>query len=274
MAIELICIDIDGTLIRRDGTVPEENIQAIKEAKDAGIHVAIATGRPFPGIIHLLEGIHLYDADQYSVTQNGALIQNNVSQKVVSSIPLSMEDVRYIESLVEPYGIAFSYLDVDGFYTTADPIDPVALWDADLNNMEILTRSIDSFDPDHVFAKVLLHGSVELLDTLDFNRPKGLERFYTVRSAGKLFEIMNKETNKGHGVQLLAKHLHIPMENVMVLADGMNDLEMMQVAGFPVAMANAAKPILELAREVTKTNEEAGVAWAIRTFALGAGKGE
>lgn len=268
MAIELICIDVDGTLIRKDGTIPDENRKAIREAIDAGIHVAIATGRPYRGILHLLQSLDLMKADQFSITQNGALMQNNETGEVVESLSLTMEDVRDIESFVAPYKIPFSYLDVEGFYSTSDPIDAVTQWDADVNKMKVETRATDTFPKDHLFAKVLLHGMPDTLDPFDQHPPEALSRFYSVRSQDRIFEIMHPKANKGEGVRLLAEYLHIPLGHVMVLADGMNDLEMMQVVGWPVAMENAVQEIKDAAREMTKSNEAAGVAYAIRKYAL------
>lgn len=60
MAIKLILIDIDGTLLDSDGYLPKENKKAIQEANDAGVKIVLCTGRPFQSTIHFMEELDLY----------------------------------------------------------------------------------------------------------------------------------------------------------------------------------------------------------------------
>ena len=82
-------------------------------------------------------------------------------------------------------------------------------------------------------------------------------------------EISSVYANKGNGLQWLAGHLGISMEQVMALGDSDNDITMLRMAGLGVAMENAAQEIKEAADEVTSSNEEDGVAQAIERWVLG-----
>ena len=71
MSIKLIAVDIDGTLVNRKGN-HSEVFSAIQDAKQAGVKVVIATGRPIAGVAKLLDDLQLRDEGDYVVTFNGA----------------------------------------------------------------------------------------------------------------------------------------------------------------------------------------------------------
>ena len=70
--------------------------------------------------------------------------------------------------------------------------------------------------------------------------------------------------HKGNALKRFAEHLGLTLDNCMALGDGMNDLSMIQAAGLGVAMANAHPRVLAAADQVTLSNDEDGVAHAIR----------
>ena len=75
MSIKLIAVDIDGTLLNSQRQVTPEVFQAIQDAKAAGVKVVIATGRPIPGVLPLLEELNLNQDGDYVITFNGGLVQ-------------------------------------------------------------------------------------------------------------------------------------------------------------------------------------------------------
>lgn len=75
MSIKLIAVDIDGTLVNSQKEITPEVFSAIQDAKEAGVKVVIATGRPIAGVAKLLDDLQLRDQGDYVVTFNGALVQ-------------------------------------------------------------------------------------------------------------------------------------------------------------------------------------------------------
>jgi len=94
------------------------------------------------------------------------------------------------------------------------------------------------------------------------------DKYTTVKSSPFYFEILNKEASKGAAVANLAQHLGIKQEEIMAIGDNENDLSMIEYAGLGVAMGNAVPLIKEAANVVTATNDEHGVAEAIKKFVL------
>ena len=82
-------------------------------------------------------------------------------------------------------------------------------------------------------------------------------------------EISKKGVNKGSAVETLANRLNIPLENVMALGDGSNDLRMLEKAGLPVAMQNASPVIKLAARVVAPSSDAGGLAWTIHNLMSG-----
>ena len=75
--------------------------------------------------------------------------------------------------------------------------------------------------------------------------------------------------DKATGVRMLAKHYGIPMEQVMTLGDHENDIPMLKIAGYGIAMGNGTENAKAAARYVTDTHDHHGLAKAIRKWALG-----
>lgn len=86
--------------------------------------------------------------------------------------------------------------------------------------------------------------------------------------AAHILEITASGVDKGEALLHLAQHLGVEHHEVMALGDSGNDLAMLQAAGFPVAMGNAAPEVKAMAKHTTTSNDEHGVAKAIERFVL------
>lgn len=105
MSIKLIAVDIDGTLVNSQKEITPEVFSAIQDAKEAGVKVVIATGRPIAGVAKLLDDLQLRDQGDYVVTFNGALVQETDTGHEIISESLTYED--YLDGL-SGYGISQS----------------------------------------------------------------------------------------------------------------------------------------------------------------------
>ena len=98
-----------------------------------------------------------------------------------------------------------------------------------------------------------------------FHIPLSLKLKYSAVKSSKVFlEVTNKKANKGRGVEILRKHLQIDKNNVFVFGDSGNDISMIKKFKNSIAMGNAIDIVKRHARYVTKSVEEAGVAYALK----------
>jgi len=132
--------------------------------------------------------------------------------------------------------------------------------------IEDLIASLDQNEAMKIMAitdneKVLLEMEAEL-------RSRYSQRLYITRSKPFFLEIMSREASKANALQVVAEHYGIDRKEIMAIGDSYNDIDMIEWAGLGVAMGNAFKPVKEAADYVTVSNDEAGVAEAIRRFVL------
>lgn len=100
------------------------------------------------------------------------------------------------------------------------------------------------------------------LQTLDFPNTA----FYL--SKDNYLEVTAKNVSKENALQEIAQHYQIPLPQVMAIGDNFNDLPMIKLAGFGVAMGNAPEPVKVQATAITQTNNRHGVAKAIEDYIL------
>jgi Cof subfamily protein (haloacid dehalogenase superfamily) len=95
-----------------------------------------------------------------------------------------------------------------------------------------------------------------------------MEKYTVVKSTPFFLEILNKEVHKGAALERLATHLGLDRSEVMALGDNENDVTMIEYAGLGIAMANATENVKNAADIITASNDEHGVAEAIKQYIL------
>ena len=265
---KLVAIDMDGTLLKKDKTISERTKNAIVSAREKGVTVVLATGRPIDGVSRYLEELNMYTDKDYVLTYNGALIQKTKSKESVAKIGLKGEDFHYLNNLSDKLGVHIhAFSEEKGLITPKN--SKYTEVEADINNIEIHEIDMDDISNDEVMIKIMMIDEPEILSEAIDKLPKEVYDKYTVvRSAPFFLEFLNKSVNKGVGVEMLAKHLGVKKEEVMTFGDAGNDLHMIEYAGLGIAMGNAFEEVKEAANYITDTNDNDGVAKAIEKFIL------
>lgn len=269
---KLICIDLDGTLLDAHGRVSTKNKEAIRKALDAGIEVAIVSGRPNCFTIRIMNQI---SGRMGHITFNGAYYR--IANKT-KTFPIQKDVVKKIAKMAKKY-------DVRVFFKN--------------KNLSMCTKNdIGIFDYDEFKSQTPLKDQMDLLYNIDveavlekqdvdilkiFARDDNLEAIKAMSDELKTmdginlyiydesFELSSDETSKGKAIVNVCKDLGFSLDDVVCIGDNFNDLSMFEVAGLSIAMENAPKAIKEKVDKVTLTNNESGVAYAIENFVL---KGE
>ena len=103
---KMICIDIDGTLIRPDLTISDRVISAIAKARDKGVIIALSTGRMFKSALYYSDELNLIDP---IVSSNGAYVRDIVNDEVYYEENLSGEDVKHIISVLDKHDVKINW---------------------------------------------------------------------------------------------------------------------------------------------------------------------
>lgn len=266
--IKLVALDLDGTLLTPEKTISEASKDMIRKAKQAGVKVVLCSGRPLLGIKRYLEELDLLGDGDYSITYNGGLVQRNSTSEVLSQKVLTYKQIKELYALSQKLQVPMNMLDLQCVYEPAYPTGHESLYHTLMSaSLPFVERSIDSFDPDHVFNKVVICTEPEYLDDAIARIPtEYYERYSMMKSRPLLFEIMHPEVDKGNGIQTLCELLGYKPEEVMAVGDEENDLAMLKFAGVSVAMENGREDIKAKVDFVTRTNGEDGVAYAMQKY--------
>lgn len=264
---KLIAVDMDGTLLREDKTVSEETKKTIKIAKEKGIKVVLATGRPIEGIQRYLKELDLISESDYAVAYNGAIIQNTETKEVIAKTFLKGTDLKALYDLSKELEVNIHAFDTRGCITPK--MTKYTELEGTINGINVEVKDFKAIEDEEAIIKVMMVDEPALLDEAIKKLPKEVfEKYTVVRSAPYFLEFLNKHSNKGEGVKALADILGIKQEEVICVGDAGNDIHMIRYAGLGVAMGNAFEEIKEEADYITKTNEEDGVAHVIKKFIL------
>ena len=268
MSIQLVAIDIDGTLLNSKREITPEVFSAIQDAKAAGVKIIIATGRPIAGVQKLLKELNLNQPDNYVITFNGGLVQEtSTGQELIKEI-LAYDDYLDIELLSRKLGVHMHAITKDGIYTANRNIGKYTIYESSLVNMPVFYRTPEEMLNKEI-VKCMFIDEPEILGTAIAKLPPELSKKYTlVKSAPFYLEIMKKTVSKGTAVLHLASKLGFSKDQIMAIGDEENDRAMLEAVDHPVAMANGNPSIKKIARYITKSNDESGVAYAIREWVL------
>lgn len=274
MAIKLICIDMDGTLLMDQQNVSEENKRAIKEAVSRGIHVAITTGRVYNCAKLYSDEIGLKTP---IIASNGAFIGGSNGETIYNN-PLSSNEIKDFLSLTKQYGL-LSYLTGNfGIVSTTELLDNhiykilnKRLKDEEKIKFEVIDNIDNAFKlyPNQLLKGVCIEkNNISNLMKVKKELKQLNPELEIVSSWDDNFEIMKKGSSKGEAVAQLAKYFNLKRDEVMCIGDSENDLSMIEYAGIGVAMGNAIDIVKNSAQYVTLPNTESGVAKAIEKFVL------
>lgn len=268
MTIKLVAVDIDGTLITDDRKITPEVFEAVQEAKKQGVKVVITTGRPIAGVQDLLSELNLKDEGDYVITFNGALVQDTATGQDIVKDALAYEDYLEIEYLSRQLGVHMHAITKEGIYTANRNIGKYTIHEATLVSMPVFYRTPEEM-VDKEIVKIMMIDEPEILDAAIAKIPQEFYDKYTiVKSKPFYLEVINKTASKGSAIVHLAEKMGISMEETMAIGDEENDRAMLEVVGTPVVMENGVDSVKTLAKHITKSNNESGVAYAIHEWVL------
>lgn len=260
--IEAILIDLDGTLLSSDLTVPDQCAQILYKAQEQGIRVILASGRHSTVVARFVEALCV---DPFALTSNGCAI-NVVSGKTIFFHPFPRDTWVKLTELATRRSISpVLHAPTDWFIECVD------------NNIKLeITRSqvtptiVQFSQVAKPIIKVAIIGDRATLAECEAELGNGycseIDWFYTFP---EYLEVMPSGVSKGKARDKLLEHLGIGKDNVMAFGNGDNDLEMLDGVGVSIAVANANVSLLQIADYIAPSNDEAGVATAIDALVFG-----
>lgn len=268
MSIKLVAVDIDGTLVNSKREITPEVFEAVQDAKKQGVKVVIATGRPIAGVHQLLDDLKLNEDGDYVITFNGGLVQDVATGEDIIKESMSYDDYMEVEFLARKLGVHMHAITKEGIYTANRNIGKYTVHESTLVSMPIFYRTPEEMVGKDI-VKMMLIDEPELLNAAIAKIPaEYYDRFNIVKSTPFYLEIMPKTVSKGNAVLHLAEKMGLSIDQTMAIGDEENDRAMLEVVGNPVVMENGNPELKKIAKYITKSNDESGVAYALRQWVL------
>lgn len=256
MNYKMIFLDVDGTLYSHTTkSVPESTIKALKEAKNKGIKICIASGRSkivtaFTGLLDVLD----FD---YFVTTNGNLVIDK-HDNVIYSSPMDKNGIDEVIGLVNKYGLNMTFMTLNDFYLLKEKDERAHLG---FDPLSIPLPEVKEYKEENIY-QINLFCEDEYLPYFE----KTKEKLAYSRLAHYGYDIYTLNHSKATGIKKLIEYLGINQEEIIAFGDGHNDAEMLKFAGLGIAMGNAIEKVKKASDYITSDIDDNGIYNALKHF--------
>jgi len=261
MSIKAVILDLDGTLLNNNHEISNENKRVLKELVKKGIKVYLCSGRPYTSMLKYHDELELTTP---IISFNGAKVLNPDGtlyheESIEGDILKKLIEISRRENIHmnlyqgKDWLVENSKREEAKGYSEKTGLIPI---EKDFKKLENLKSD-----------KALYISSYERLQELQEeirgSYPNDLDTIFSTRN---YLEILKKGVNKGSTMKIVLEKEGISLEESISFGDGLNDKELLMVAGIGVAMENSFDGLKEVADEITVTNEEDGVAKVLKRY--------
>ncbi|GAA0692274.1 Cof-type HAD-IIB family hydrolase [Clostridium cadaveris] len=279
--IRIIASDMDGTLLNNKHDIDEETVEAIRKAEEAGIIFAISTGREYDSVKGILEK---HNIKAQCVLSNGAEYRDEEGN-ILDVININEEAAKKIIKMLNENKLSARIFTDKGVFTTStkeEALQEVVFRTMTFNpgTTEEEARkiaetqgfftclkyidNIEKFFSEGIEVRkfVAFHKDIELIDKMKMliSEIPGLAISSSFRDN---IEVTDINAQKGIILEKVAKKMSIDSKEVMILGDSFNDYSMFEIFEESVAMKNAIPEVKAIAKYITDSNDNLGVAKAI-----------
>ncbi len=265
--IGLVAVDLDGTLLDSVKRIAARDLDALLRAQEAGVAVAVITGRRFAELEDLTRQL---PASIFRAGHGGALVRRGDATLTEILLPKAVAETTAAISRRRSLTLVISDRDGGVRISASDPGSPR------VRRYLSTIRPAPRLDPAPRFAEdpvhLVLAGSpgpcreaeAELREVL--GAAASLERTEYAATNLALVDVLGAEASKGAALRSVAAAAGVPMASTLAIGDNWNDLSMLRAAGTGVLMANAEAGLRGLGFETTGSNDDQGVAAALDRF--------
>ena len=282
--IRVIASDMDGTLLGENHRLDKETFEAIEQAQKRGIRFMLATGRNYDGAVRALGRFESLITCDYLVG-SGAEVRDP-KRKIVSRKIMDKNLCRAIYEKIQKYPVSVIFCTDEKDYQVGTPEEVeegmmvhLELFYENLTREEILKsdsyRELKKNTCVMGSLEELLQAEIPIFKLFVFSKDEKMlseirkelepdDRISVASSFSTNLEITDVRAQKGPVLKEYIESLGYTMEEVMVFGDSLNDYSMLEMNfGATVAMENAVPEVKAVAKYITRSNTEHGVAYAI-----------
>jgi len=270
MKYKLLVVDVDGTLLDKNGCISEEDAEAVTRARQLGIQVSLSTGRVVQACLGIINRLSL---DGYHMFFDGALVSKPGENREIYVQPISQEVVGQAvefahlnDIYLELFSSTHYFVERESWFSQIRReffgLEPTLVDFTDLWRQERFVK-----------AQLITSSPQEAAKAKKFyTHFDGRLRFSWAKTPAypniDFINVIAPEVSKGKALEALASHLEISLDEVMAVGDGTNDIPLLTSAGLAVAMGDAPDQVKAVADYITLDIGHNGLAAAISKFLL------
>ena len=269
--IRIVALDLDGTLLDSQKRLSERNRAALARAAEKGVLIVPTTGRFFgmmPPAIRDLPYV------RYAITINGAQVYDRETDTALVRDEIPLETALGVMEILDRHDVIYDCYRQNWGWMTAALQDKAADYATNEHYLKMvrefrkpvpeLKAHLRATAADGDVQKIMLFGRRDeewgMRDEIVRELNERFPEIKVTSSTWNNIELNIRTAHKGNALKCFAEHLGFTLENCMAFGDGMNDFTMVEAAGVGVAMANAEPEVKRVAKIVTTSNDEDGVA--------------
>lgn len=276
MPIRLIAMDIDGTLLDSRHELPDANRDAILEANARGVEVVFVTGRRFDFARPIAECI---PCEVALILNNGALIKSKSGETHLRRLlprAIAHEVLGATAEFRSGTAVVFDRIRKDQvIFEHIDWADAVSAGYYQ-RNREFISECVPlenclTEDPIQVMfvgSVARMRAALAIVRKMDCSPQFGLAHTEYEHRDLSILDVISSGSSKGAALAEWARRRGITRHEIMAIGDNWNDREMLEFAGLPIVMGNSVTELKSLGWPVTLSNDDGGVAAAIRQHVL------
>ena len=274
--IRLLAVDIDGTLLNPAFEISADDLAAMRRAHESGVEIILVTGRRHAFAVPIAQKLGFYDK-LWLISSNGAITRSFAGETFHRDLLPKETALRLAGEMSEFRGNMVVTFDQESkgalvLEHTRDLTGSIERWlRSNMEFIEFVSPIEQALTRDPVQAMFcggvqrmqeaqarLLASEVKTIVTV-------LRTEYPHRDLC-IMDVLNRDCSKGHAVKRWAEHRGLQSAEVMAIGDNYNDVEMLEFAGLPVVMGNAADELKQNGWHVTLGNDQSGVAAALQNL--------
>ena len=278
--IKIIALDLDGTLLDSEKRLSEVNRDALARAAEKGVLIVPTTGRFFGMMPPAVRDLPFV---RYAITINGAQVYDRETDTAIVKDEIPLDMALGVMETLDRYDVIYDCYRQNWGWMTAALQEKAADYATNEHYLKMvrefrrpvpdlkahLRETADEGDVQKVMLFATNREKSTAIDCLRKLSDEIAARFPEIKvtsSTWNNIELNIRTAHKGNALKRFAEHLGFTLGNCMAFGDGMNDFTMVEAAGVGVAMANAEPEVKRVAKVVTVSNDEDGVAAVLDNY--------
>ncbi|SHN10778.1 Cof-type HAD-IIB family hydrolase [Flavobacterium xinjiangense] len=264
MKYKMLVLDMDDTLLNDDHIISNENKVMLSKARELGVHIVLASGRPTPAMTAYAKELQLDNS--YMISYNGAVITDLKEDQVIFEQTLTQKQIHelYDYSLKSKTHI-ITY--VNGKIVSETDSEYIEI---EKNITGLVHNKVVSFKDEvqSSAVKCILLEEPSYLKEVEKDLKAAMPHLSVSMSKPFFLEVAQNGIDKGASIKFLAEKLDILQSEIIAVGNAGNDLTMIEYAGLGVWVDNVDPELRDKGDFIVASNNDHGVAEVVRRFIL------